>query len=227
VSWNSGGNMSIISILEAAEGGRFFANAAKACGIEEAQARAASEKMAPAIAQRLKDKAQSDPEAFEQLLDMIEEADAAELNETGALTDADAQQDGAAIIADLYGSGAEANAVFKGLAGAIDKAAASTLAAINATAVLAALSASNAQPVADGAADPAQASSAGGQGFFSVLLAALLKGLLQGASRQLAPRRRRRRYSSYYGYGRRPQRRRRKRSVGLDDVFKEILSNRR
>jgi hypothetical protein len=221
--------MSIISVLESAEGGQFFANAAKACGIDEAQARAASEKFAPAIAQRLKDKASSDPESFEQLLDLIEEGDASELQEEGALTDADAQQDGAAIIADLYGSGAEANAVFKGLAGPIDKAAASTLAAINATAVLAALSAANAPQAAEGAAKPIEANSSGaGQGFFAILIGALLKGLLQGASRQLAPkRRRRRRYSGYYGYGRRPQRRRRKRSVGLDDVFKDLLTNRR
>jgi hypothetical protein len=221
--------MSIISILESAEGGRFFANAAKACGIEEAQARAASEKFAPAIAQRLKEKASSDPESFEQLLDLIEEGDASELQEDGALTDADAQQDGAAIIADLYGSGAEANAVFKGLAGPIDKAAASTLAAINATAVLAALSATNTPALADSEAAPVEAGTnkGGGQGFFAVLIAALLKGLLQGASRQLAPKRRRRRYSGYSGYGRRPQRRRRRRSVGLDDVFKDLLTNRR
>jgi Bacterial protein of unknown function (DUF937) len=217
--------MSIISILEGAEGGRFFANAAKACGIDEAQARTASEKFAPTIALRLKDKASKDPEAFEQLFDLIEEGDASELNEDGALTDADAQQDGAAIIADLYGTGAEANAVFKGLAGPIDKAAASTLAAINATAVLAALSATNAVQPAAGNAPAAEAGSGGGQGFFAVLFAALLKGLLQGASRQLAPKRRRRRYSSYYG--RKPVRRSRKRSVGLEDVFKEILSNRR
>lgn len=209
--------MSIISILEAAEGGRFFANAAKACGLDETQVRDVSNKFAPAIAQRLKDKASTDPEAFEQLLDLIEEGDAADLQEDGALTDADAQQDGAAIIADLYGSAAEANAVFKGLAGPINKAAASTLACINATAVLAALSASNAPKLAE--------TGSGGQGFFAVLIAALLKGLMQGASRQLAPRRRRRRYSTTSR--RRPVRRRRTRSVGLEDVFKEILSNRR
>ena len=216
--------MSIISILEAAEGGRFFANAASACGLDEAQARRVSEKFAPAIAQRLKDKASADPAAFEQLLDLIEEGDAADLQEQGALTDADAMQDGAAIIADLYGSSAEANAVFKGLAGPIDKAAASTLASINATAVLAALSASNASQLVSDEPKTAETTS-GGQGFFAVLIAALLKGLLQGASRQLAPKRRRRRYSS--AYSRRPVRRRRKRSVGLEDVFKEILGNRR
>jgi hypothetical protein len=216
----------VISILSAAEGGRFFANAAAACGITEAQARAASEHMAPAIAQRLKDKATADPESFEQLLDLIEEGDAEELQEAGALTDADAQQDGAAILADLYGTAAGANAVFKGLAGPIDKAAASTLAAINATAVLAALSAANAPQLADGAARAADTS--GGGGFFSILLAALFKGLLQGASRQLAPkRRRRRRYSSYYGTRRTTRRRRRTRSVGLDDLFRDILTNRR
>ena len=220
--------MSIISILSAAEGGRFFANAAKACGATEAQARNASEHMAPAIAQRLKDKASSDPEAFEQLLDLIEEGNASELQEDGALTDQDAQQDGAAILADLYGTAAEANAVFKGLAGPIDKAAASTLAAINATAVLAALSAANAPQLADGAPQAADSGGNSGGGFVSILIGALVKGLLQGASRQLAPkRRRRRRYSSYYGYGRRPTRRRRRRQVGLDDLFRDILSSRR
>jgi hypothetical protein len=216
--------MSIISILEQAEGGRFFANAAKACGLDEAQARKSSGNIAPAIAQRLKDKAQADPEAFEQLLDLIEEGDVSELAEDGALTDQDAQQDGAAIIADLYGSGAEVNAVFKGLAGPIDKAAASTLVAINATAVLAALSAANAPKLAEGAAQAADTGSGGG-GLLSVIFAALLKGLLQGASRQLAPKRRRRRYTTY-ARRRTTTRRRRTRTPGLDDLFKDILGSR-
>jgi hypothetical protein len=216
--------MSIISILETAESGRFFANAAKAAGVSDEQARTVSAHFAPAIAQRLKDKAAKDPEAFERLLDLIEEGDAAELQEDGALTDRDAIEDGTTILADLYGTAAEANAVFKGLAGPIEKASASTLAAINATAVLAALSAAHAPQAA--VANPSGDTGSSGGGFFSVLIASLVKGLLQGASRQLAPRRRRRRrYSSYYG--RRRTTRRRKRTVGLDDLFRDILSNRR
>jgi hypothetical protein len=214
--------MSLISILEAAEGGRFFANAAKASGLDEAQARHISEKFSIAIAQRLKDKAAADPEAFEKLLDLIEEGDVSDLQENGALTDQDAQADGAEILADIYGSAAAANAVFKGLAGPVDKSAASTLAVINATAVLAALSATNAATLSGGAAKAAD--TGGGGGFLSIIFAALLKGLMQGAARQLAPKRRRRRYS--YSTRRRTTRRR-TRSPGLEDIFKDILTGRR
>ncbi len=216
--------MSILDILEAAEGGKFFSNAAKATGLDEATAKKVSAKLAPAIAQRVKDKAAEDPEAFENLLDMLEEDGDVDLQAEGSLTDQDAQSDGADILKDLYGSAAETNAVFKGMGGGIDKAALSTLTAINATAVLAALASMNASKLSGGAAQAAETSSGGG--FFSILIAALLKGLLQGAQRQLAPKRRRRRYTSYYGR-RAPVRRRRKRTVGLDDVFKDILSGRR
>jgi hypothetical protein len=216
--------MSILDILDAAEGGKFFANAAAAAGLDEATARKVSAKIAPAIAQRIKDKSAEDPEAFENLLDMLEEDGDVDLAVEGSLTDQDAQSDGTSILNDLYGSAAETNAVFKGLGGGIDKAAMSTLTSINAAAVLAALASLNASKLSDGAAQAADTS--GGGGFFSVLLAALLKGFMQSAQRQLAPKRRRRRYTSYYGR-RAPVRRRRKRSVGLDDVFKDILGGRR
>lgn len=213
--------MPIIAILENAEGGRFFANAAKAAGVTEAQARAAIEKLAPAIAQRLKEKAAKSPDAFEQLLDLIEEGDAMELQQDGALTDADAHSDGAAILDELYGSAQAAEASLGALSGNLEKLQAYALACISATAVLATLSASNAQKLTG---DAPQAASSGGGGILSNLLAALVKGLVQGAARQLAPRRRRRRYASYYT--RRRATRRRRRSIGLDDVFREILTGR-
>ncbi len=217
--------MSILDILDAAEGGKFFANAAAACGLDEATARKVSAKVAPAIAQRIKDKSAEDPDAFENLLDMLEEDGDVDLSVEGSLTDQDAQSDGASILNDLYGSAAETNAVFKGLGGPIDKAALSTLTSINAAAVLAALASLNATKLSDGASQAADTSGGGG-GFFSVLIAALLKAFMQSAQRQLAPKRRRRRYTSYYGR-RAPVRRRAKRAVGLDDVFKEILGGRR
>jgi hypothetical protein len=217
--------MSILDILETAEGGKFFANAAAACGLDEATTRSVSAKLAPAIAQRVKDKSAEDPEAFENLLDMLEEDGDVDLNAEGSLTDQDAQLDGASILNDLYGSAAETNAVFKGFGGGIDKAALSTLTSINAAAVLAALASLNASKLSGGASQAADTSSGGG-GFFSVLIAAILKAFMQSAQRQLAPKRRRRRYSSYYGR-RTPVRRRRKRTVGLDDVFKDILGGRR
>jgi Bacterial protein of unknown function (DUF937) len=215
--------MAIIDILESAEGGKFFARAASASGLDEATARKVSAKVAPAIAQRIKDKSAADAEAFEDLLDLLEEEGDVDLQVEGSLTDQDAQIDGSEILNELYGSAAATNAVFKGLGGPIDKAALSTLTAINATAVLAALASMNAAKLSDGAT-PAAASAEGG--FFSMILAALLKGFLQSAQRQLAPKRRRRRRTNSY-FGRRTPVRRAKRSVGLDDVFKEILGGRR
>jgi HPt (histidine-containing phosphotransfer) domain-containing protein len=214
--------MAILDILETAEGGRFFTNAAAACGLDEASARSISAKLATAIAHRIKDKAAEDPDAFASLLDLLEDGSDVDLQVEGSLTDHDAQTDGAEILNDLYGSAAGTNAVFKGLGGGIDKAALSTLTAINATAVLAALAASNAQTLGGG---PTQVADAGGGSFFSVLIAALIKGFLQSAQRQLAPKRRRRRYTNTFG--RRTSTRRRKQSVGLDDIFKEILGGRR
>jgi hypothetical protein len=213
--------VSIIAILENAEGGRFFANAAKAAGVSEVEAEAAIEKLAPAIAQRLKDKAAKSPEALEQLLDLIEEGHVSELQQDGALTDRDAHSDGAAILDDLYGSAQGAEAALGGLAGGLEKLQAYALACISATAVLATLSASNAAKLSG---DTPEASSSGVGGILSIILAALVKGLVQGARRQLAPRRRRRRYSSHYT--RRRSTAKRKRTIGLDDVFREILIGR-
>ena len=214
--------MAIIEILEAAEGGYFFRNAASACGLDEATTRSISAKLAPAIAQRLKDKVAKNPDAFETLLDSLGEDSDVDLSIEGSLTDMDAQTDGNAILGDIYDSAAGANAVLKGLGGPVDKAALSTLASINATAVLAVLAASNAQTLSG---DEAPAASAGG-GFWSVLLAALLKGFMQSVQRQLAPKRRRRRYKGYFGQRRAPVRRR-KTTVGIDDIFKAILGGRR
>jgi hypothetical protein len=218
INRDRGTAVSINQLLGATEGGRFHANAAQAAGVSETLARAASVKMAPAIAKQLKDHASRDPDAFDRLLDLIEEGDASELAHEGALTDADAQNDGAEILAEIYGSAQGAEASLCGLAGKVGKAGCFTLACINATAVLAALSAVNAPKLAQSAA---QAGGSGG-GFLSILLSALVKGLLQGAARQLAPRRRRRRYSSLAR--RRRVTRRRKRSIGIDDVFREILT---
>jgi hypothetical protein len=213
--------MAIIEILEAAEGGHFFRNAAAACGLDEAQARSISAKLAPAIAQRLKDKVAKNPDAFDTLLDSLGEDSDVDLSVEGSLTDMDAQTDGNTILGDIYDSAAGANAVLKGLGGPVDKAALSTLASINATAVLSVLAASNAQTLSSDAA-PAAASG----GLISIIIEALLKGFMQSARRQLAPKRRRRRYTGYFGQRRAPVRRR-KTTIGIDDIFKAILGGRR
>jgi hypothetical protein len=209
--------MAIVDLLAAAQGGQFFANAGHVAGLTARDAEMAVASIAPAIAAKLKDKAGSDPEAFDQLLDLLEEGgDSSDLDDAEAMTGEESLADGKAILSDLYGS--TADETLGKLAPHVTGTALEKISAISATSVLAALAASNANTLASPAAE-----SSGG-GIISVIIAALMKGLMQGASRQLAPRRRRRRYS--YGY-RRPTRRRRTRRPGLDDVFKDILGGRR
>jgi hypothetical protein len=218
--------MSLQDILGDTEGGGFFRNAARAAGVSEADAKSAIGKLAPAIALALKDKAAADPEAFEDLLELLEDNGDADLNAAGALTDDEARSDGAAILQDLHGSAAAAQMAAGKRVSGISAEALATLNAISATGVLAALSQQNVATLSDGAVTAADTQNSGG-GFLSILFAALLKGLLQGASRQLAPKRRRRRsYAGYYGRRAAPRRRRR-RTPGLDDIFKDILGGSR
>jgi|JI10StandDraft_1071094.scaffolds.fasta_scaffold454848_2 hypothetical protein len=212
--------MAITDILDAAQGGQYYANAAQACGLSESAARKAVSRFAPAIATRLKDKASADVEAYESLLDLLEDGDGSDLDDVEAMTGSEAQADGGDILKELYGSQAAA-AQALGVSGDGEAKAA----ALSATGVLAALAASNAQTLATGATQAADTGSGGG-GLISIIIAALLKGLLQGAQRQLAPKRRRRRYT-YSTTRRRTTTRRRKRTPGLDQVFREILTGRK
>jgi hypothetical protein len=210
--------MAITDILAAAQGGRYFATAGAACGLDETAARRAISKFAPAIATKLKNKAAADPEAFDALLDILEDGgDSSDLDDVEAMTGAEAQSDGAAILDDLYGSQPAAVRAL-GASGAAEEKAA----ALSATGVLAALAASHAATLTS---DVAKVSDSGaGGGFFSILIAALLKGLMQGAARQIAPPRRRRRYTTTT---RRRTTRRRTRRPGLDQIFADILTGRK
>ncbi len=213
--------MAITDILSAAQGGQYYANAAAACGLGEAEGKRVLTAFAPAIAARLKEKAASDTEAFEALLDLLEEGgDSSDLNDADAMTGSEALADGAAILDEIYGSKAAAMKAL-GASGAAEEKAA----ALSATAVMATLAASNAAQLSS---DPQQAAdTGGGGGLLSIILGALMKGLMQGAQRQLAPKRRRRRYTYSYTRRRRTTTRRRKRTPGLDDIFKEILTGRK
>lgn len=215
--------MAIVDILAAAQGGRFFANAGKTAGVSEAEAKAAISDLAPAIAAKLKDKAANDPDAFDQLLDLLEEGgDSTDLDNVDAMTGSEALSDGGAILEDLYGSRSAAASVLSKIAPSVDGKSLDTLGAISATSVLASLAAANASTLAS---DASQAQSGGG-GLLSIIIAALMKGLMQGARRQLAPKRRRRRSYGYY-YGQKRPKRRRTRRPGLDDVFRDILGSSR
>ena len=215
--------MAITDILSSAQGGKYFANVAKASGLSTAKAKAAVSKFAPAIAGKLKDKAAADPQAFDALLDILEEGgDSSDLDDVGAMTGAESLADGAAILDDLYGSKAEMMKSFSKLTPGLSGDGLAKISAISATSVLAALAAANASTLATFAP---KAADTGDGGIISMIIAALIKGLMQGARRQLAPRRRRRRY--YYSTTRRRSTRRRTKRPGLDDIFADILGARR
>lgn len=219
--------MPLISMLEAAQGGALFANVAKAAGLDESEARSAMAKLCPAIAAQLKAKAQSDDDTYDSLLDLLEDNEGGGgLDDADALTDAEAISDGNAVLEDIYGSRNEAITTFRGLLPNIGEAALPKLAAISATAVLMAIAQgrTTAQPLAG-----AQPVAGAGGGLISVIVGALLKGLMQGAQRSLAPKRRRRSYGSYYSRRRtrRATTKRRARRTPLDDIFGEILGTRR
>ena len=212
-----------MTILAAAQNGNYFADVAKACGISADDAKSSLEKICPAIAARLKSKTQNDHDAFEALLDLLDEGgDSSDLD---TVTGSEAIADGKAVLEDLYGSSSAALAEMKRLTFGLDESAVGKISAIGATSVLAVLAKTYAAP-ATLASAPAETGQSGG--ILGTIIAAVVKGALQGVARQLAPRRRRRRsYSSYFGTRRRKTTRRRKRSISLDDIFGQILGTRK
>jgi hypothetical protein len=212
--------MSLISILSSAQGGHFFANAGKAAGVDPGIAERALVHMCPDIAARLRDKAEADHDAFENLLDLLEDGgNSADLDDASAMTNAEAVADGKAVLKDLYGADISA---LQQLAPGVEGPAFEKLSAIGATSVLASLAKTYAAPQAL-AGDSGGASSGG---LFGAILSAVVAGAVQGAVRQLAPKRRRRRsYGSYYAPKRRT-RRKRARTPSLNDIFGSILGRR-
>lgn len=215
--------MSVMPILAVAENGNYFDNAAKACGVGTSEAKSSLERLCPAIAAQLKLKAQNDKEAFESLLDLLDEGS----SELDNLTDSEAIADGRAALEDIYGSPASALAEMKKLAPGLSDDSYEKISAIAATSVLAVLAKTYSVPATLAAvSDPAPQ----GGGIMGTIISAVLKGILQGIARQLAPRRRRRRsYSDYFGTRRRKttRRRTRARTPTLEDIFGQILGTRR
>lgn len=215
--------MGLMDILRSAQDGRFFANAGQAAGLDEAAAEAALGRMGPAIAGQLRKRAE-DPQALEELLDLLEDGDGdAFLDDSNFMDDPELIEDGKAVLTDIYGSAAAAR---KALAIGVRYSAMHKLAAIAASAVLAVLARQYAQPRTQHlmGAQRAQDDGAEQGGLFSTIVEAVVKGAVQGATRQLAPRRRRRRTTSIFGTGARRRTRKRRSSMpSLDQIFGEIL----
>jgi hypothetical protein len=217
--------MSMMTILDAAQSGNYFASVATTCGMNAGEAKSSLEKLCPAIARQLKNKAQNNGEAFEALLDLLDEGGGG--SDLDNLTDSEAIADGKAVLEDIYGSPANALAEMKKLASGLSDDACEKISAIAATSVLAILAKSYSTPsTLATVSDPAPQSG----GILSTIFSAVLNGILQGLARQLAPRRRRRRsYSDYFGTRRRKttRRRTRARTPSLEDIFGQILGTRR
>ena len=200
--------MTLMSFLATSDNGNYFDAVAQACDMSAGEAKSALERLCPAIATRLKSKMQNDNNAFEALLDLLDEGD-----ELDGLTDSESIEDGKALLADLYGSPAAALAEMKRLAPGLSDAQYENISAIGATSVLAVLAKSYATPAT-------LASSTGevpqGGGLLATIISAILKGLLQGALSQLAPRRR---WTA--------RRKRRATTPTLEDIFGQILGTRK
>lgn len=215
--------MSLMEILRAAQSGRFVANAGDTAGIDESAAEAALSRMGPAIAAQLRKRAE-DPQAFEALLDLLEDGDGdAFLDDSNFMDDPEMIEDGKAVLTDIYGS---AQAARSALAIEARDSAMMKLAAIAASAVLAVLARQYARPQMQGLMGAQRAASNGGEqgGIFSTIVEAVIKGVLQETTRQLAPKRRRRRTTSVFGTRtRRRTRKKRSSTPSLDQIFGEII----
>lgn len=211
--------MTMMSILSKTENGDYFGRVGLACNMSAATAEASLARLCPAIALRLKEKSANDNNAFEALLDLLDEGD-----DLTGLTDAEAIADGQAVLADLYGSTPAALAEMKKLAPGLSDAQCKNISAIAATSVLAVLAKSYTAPATlAGSTDEAPQ----GSGLMATIMAALIAGLLQALRSKFAPRRRRRRnYTSYFGTKRRKtaRRKRRAKTPTLEDIFGQILS---
>lgn len=220
--------MALVDLLAPAQHGQFFANLGAAAGLPGAEAEAAVARLGPAIAEKLKARAESDPHALEALLDLIEDEDGTpDINDVTAMTDAEAVQDGLAILTDLYGSPAAAQAALAPLVPGMADRQFALISGLATTSLLAALTASNTpQPAAT---LQAAATARDDKGFWGTLVSAIVAGAAKEAMRQVTPKKRRRRTttSSIFGTKRRTTRRRRTRKTTLETIFSHILTGRR
>jgi hypothetical protein len=227
--------MSLMSMLDQAQGGRLFTVVARSVDLDEAQTRKAMTKLCPAIAERLHARAAEDEELFQSLLDLISDNGAASpLDDADSLTGIEAVSDGNAILDDVFGSRSAAMAALRSADPSIPERELAKLAPISATAVVAALEQAN-RPLALASGPAPAAGAASGQGFFGALVAAIIAGIVAALKRKLTASTRRRRSTTYSRT--RTQRRttsasrsraaarRRTANASVEDIFRDILGN--
>lgn len=188
--------MSLMAMLQAAQGGKLIAAIAESLDLDEPQTRKAMQKLCPAIARQLKAKAAEDDELFQSLLDLIEDgAGAAPLEEPDAVTGDEAVSDGNAILVDIYGSRNGAMVALRKAADDLPERELSKLAPISATVVVAALAQAN-RPMALAGTLPAS-QGGGDAGIFGTIIGAVITGAVQGMVRELTSAKRWRSTTGY------------------------------
>lgn len=225
----------LIDMLAGGQGGRLYANAGAAAGLSPDEAAKAMAAISPAIAQRLKAAAEADPQLFDSLLELINDGAAVDtLSDPQAFASAETVSDGNAILEEIYGSRDAAIKDMRKLAD-LPEGSLLKLAPLCASTVVAALTRAN----APAALTNVNTLSSGGGGIMGTIVEALVKGVMQGVSRQLQPKRRRS-YSSYFGRKktRTPSKTTRKstgtarktarsrtaaRTPSIEDIFRSIL----
>ena len=219
--------MSLMTLLEQAQGGGFYSAVARSLDLDETQTRKAMRKLCPAIAEKLQEKAAADEDLFQSLLDLIEDGGGASpLDDVESLTGPEAVADGNAILDDVYGSRNEAMVALRQADETIPERELSKLAPISATAVVAALAQAN-RPLALAAAAAPARSSAGGEGIIATLVSAIIAGIVSALSRKFATRRRRRtpRYARTRSRRKTTRAPKRRTTASVEDVFREVLGN--
>jgi len=227
--------MSLMSMLEQAQGGRLFAAVARSVDLDEAQTRKAMDRLCPAIAGQLHDRAAKDEELFQSLLDLIADNGAGSpLEDADSLTGPEALSDGNAILDDVFGSRSAAMAALRAADASVPERELAKLGPISATAVVAALAQAN-KPLGLVSQPLPAAGTASGQGFFGALVSAIIAGIVAALTKKLTASTRRRRTTTYSrsrnqrrtttaSRGRAPARRRTA-SASVEDIFRDILGN--
>jgi hypothetical protein len=176
--------MNLIRMLEAAQGGQLFANVAAAIKADPQSTRAAMEALCPAIAQQLLDAARADDGLMQSLVEVLEDgAEGSPLQDADALTGRESIDDGQMILEDVYGSTDEALEALGPLVSGVSAPALRKLAAISATAVVAALTQAQMPMTLTGTQQ-----AMGGGGILGTIMDALVKGVVSEATRQIRQR---------------------------------------
>jgi len=188
----------ILQTIKTANDGKLVSGLSQACGITQSQAEQALETLVPTIAQKILAKADNDPQDYQDLMDVVDDEEQVNyLNKPDWSFSIAAIEDGQDILKHLYGSVSEA--ITADLRLEHDEATTARLANFAATYCVAAMASRNQALFLSDAPENDEPS-----GFWGMIIAALLKGLMQSLTRR-RPRRRYRRRT----YGRKRKRKRR------------------